>query len=303
LPFGCSTWGHQTAAAFITLGLLDLAEHSRRQTAMAGFWLGMAALTEYLAAVSLSLAAVYVLSGADRGERLWKLVAGSAAPVAALLLYQELAFGSYLTTAASLSNPVFLQPGRVAGLFGMPNVSNLFALLFRPERGLFVQIPVLLFSFDGAAQWYRSERRAFFGLLVANVVVYALSISALDAYDGGATTSRRYLIIALPSFCILLPDFCPLAWRRAFVAVFAVSAANMFILAVTSTMYGGESPLTQSAYPSFLSGRLSFNPVLAIRMGEGGTVAAFVVAAIYAAGVAWLLKMALTNGASRETPA
>jgi hypothetical protein len=295
LPYGCSSWGHPTAAAFITLGLLNLAEDTRRQTAIAGFWLGMAALTEYLAAVSLFLAAVYVLSGPDRGERLWKLIAGSAAPVAALLLYQELAFGNYFTTAASLSNPVFLQPGKAAGLFGIPRAANLLNLLFRPERGFFPQMPVLLFSFAGAAAWFRAGRRAFLGLLVANIVVYVLSISALDAYDGGVTTSRRYLIIALPSLCMLLPDFRRFGWRPAFVALFAVSAANMFVLAATSTMVGGESPLTESAYPDMLGGRLSLNPWLGMRLGEGGPVVTIVIAAAYAAGLAWLLWTTLTR--------
>jgi hypothetical protein len=293
LPFGCSAWGHQTAAAFITLGLLNLAEDSRRQTAIAGFWLGMAALTEYLAAVSLMLAAVYVLSGSDRAERLWKLIAGSAAPVAALLVYQELAFGNYFTTAASLSNPIFLQPGKAAGLFGIPSAANLLNLLFRPERGFFPQMPVLLFSLFGVAAWFRAGRRAFVGLLVANIVVYMLSISALDAYDGGVTTSRRYLIIALPSFCMLLPDFRRFGWRPAFVALFAVSAANMFVLAATSTMFGGESPLTETAYPYVLAGKLSLSPWLGARLGEGGPIITIAIVAAYAAAVSWMLWASL----------
>jgi len=102
-PYGCSAWGHTTAAAFITLGTLDVAEGSRARCLTGGLWLGMAVLTEYLAAVSLAAAAVFILFGADRWERLWKLASGSAPPIAALLLYQELAFGSYFTTAPSLS--------------------------------------------------------------------------------------------------------------------------------------------------------------------------------------------------------
>ena len=69
LPFGCSAWGHSTAAAFITLGTLDVAEGSRTRCLSGGLWLGMAALTEYLAAVSLAAAAIFILSGSDRWIR------------------------------------------------------------------------------------------------------------------------------------------------------------------------------------------------------------------------------------------
>ena len=68
-PYGCSAWGHSTAAAFITLGTLDVAEGSRARCFTGGLWLGMAVLTEYLAAVSLATAAMLVLSRSDRGER------------------------------------------------------------------------------------------------------------------------------------------------------------------------------------------------------------------------------------------
>src|SRR5204863_683975 len=78
LPFGCSAWGHSTAAAFITLGTLDVAEGSRARCLLGGLWLGMAALTEYLAALSFVTAAICVLSGDVRSERLWKLLIGSA---------------------------------------------------------------------------------------------------------------------------------------------------------------------------------------------------------------------------------
>jgi hypothetical protein len=137
LPFGCSAWGHSTAAAFIALGTLDVAEGSRARCVTGGLWLGMAALTEYLAAVSLATAAIFVLAGSDRSERLWKFVLGSAPPIIVLVMYHEFLFGSYFTPAASLSNPPFLQPGKIAGLFGVPNPESLLRMLFGAGRGVF----------------------------------------------------------------------------------------------------------------------------------------------------------------------
>ena len=293
LPFGCSAWGHSTAAAFITLGTLDVAEGSRARCLLGGLWLGMAALTEYLAAVSLMTAAIFVLSGPDRSERLWKLAIGSAPPVVILLMYQEFLFGSYFTPAASLSNAPFLQPGKIAGLFGVPNPESLLRLLFGPGRGVFWQMPILLMSGFGVVSWYR--RRAFLAFAVANIALYALSISAMDAYQGGVTTSMRYMIVALPFFCILLPDLRAFAYRRTFLLLFAISAANMFVLAATSTMYASEFPLSQFAYPDFWRGNVAFNPLLA-RIGMRGAVPAFAIAAICALAVGMLLRSALTNG-------
>ena len=293
LPYGCSEWGHSTAAAFITLGTLDVAEGSRTRCFLGGLWLGMAVLTEYLAALSLATAALFILSGSDRWERLWKLATGSAPPIAALLLYQELAFGNYFTTAPSLST-AFQAPGKVAGFFSLPNPGILLRMLFGPGHGLFWQTPILLLSVWGAVSWYQSGRRALLAFVAANVVLYSLSMAALDSYLGGLTTSMRYMIIALPGFCILLPDIRGFAFRSLFLLLFAVSAANMFVLAATSTMYGSDYPLSQSAYPDFWRGQVAFNPVLA-ELGVRGVVPALAVAVIFALALGLVFRSVLMD--------
>ena len=292
-PYGCSAWGHSTAAAFITLGTLDVAEGSRARCFTGGLWLGMAVLTEYLAAVSLATAAMLVLSRSDRWERLWKLASGSAAPIAALLLYQELAFGSYFTTAPSLSTQ-FLQPGKLAGLFSLPDAKIFFQMLFGPGRGLFWQTPILLLSVAGGVAWYRSGSRAILAFAVGNIVLYSLSISALESYQGGLTTSMRYLIVALPFFCILLPDIRAFAFKKTLLLLFAVSGVNMFVLAATSTMYGGDYPLSQSAYPDFWRGQVAFNPLLA-GIGVRGVLPAVAVAVIFAVALGFLFRVVLAK--------
>ena len=299
LPFSCSSWGHPTAAAFITLGTLELAEGSRAHCARGGLWLGMAVLTEYLAAISLMIGAIFILAGPDKEERLWRFMVGSAPPVVALLLYHEFAFGSYFTTATSLADPVFLQPGRVAGLLGIPNPENLVRMLFAPGRGLIWQTPVLLVSLFGIHSWYRSGRRLFLAFAVANIAAYALSISSLVAYQGGQTTSMRYMIIALPFFCILLPDLRTFAYRKTFLVLFAVSAANMFVIAATTSMFLSEYPLSRFAYPNFWHGQLGLNPLLGMA-GVGGSVHAFVMAAVYASVLGSLLWYVLASGPSYE---
>jgi len=295
LPFGCSEWGHTTAAAFITLGILYLLDATPAGAALAGAWFGAAMLTEYLAGVSLLLAGVFVLLERREGLKYsWRFALGAAAPLAILLLYQKICFGAYFTTAASLSNPVFLQPGKAAGLFGVPNLAVVFRILFENERGVFYQTPVLLLSAAGMVSWYRSSRRGFAALAIANIVAYVLAIAAMDGWYGGATTSMRYTIVAVPFFCVLLPDLHAFRYRKAFVLLFTISAAAMLALAATSTMGVSGHPLTGFAYSALRNGALAFNPILA-SVGVRGLWAGGAIAAAYAALLAYLLGVALSD--------
>jgi hypothetical protein len=113
------------------------------------------------------------------------------------------------------------------------------------------------------------------------------------------------MIIALPFFCMLLPDMRAFAYKKVFLVFFAVSAANCFVLAATSTMYDSEFPLSEFAYPDFWRGNVAFNPLFA-RMGVRGIVPAFVIAAVYAGALDWLLRATLMGGlrtAAREATA
>jgi hypothetical protein len=134
---------------------------------------------------------------------------------------------------------------------------------------------------------------------VANIAAYALSISSLVVYQGGQTTSMRYMIIALPFFCILLPDLRTLVYRKTFLVLFAVSAANMFVISATSSMFLSEYPLSVFAYPNFWHGQLGLNPLLAVA-AVGGSVHALAMAAVYAAVLGSLLWYVLTTGPSYE---
>jgi hypothetical protein len=106
------------------------------------------------------------------------------------------------------------------------------------------------------------------------------------------------MIIALPFFCMLLPDLRTFAYRKTFLVLFAVSAANMFVLAATSTMYFSEFPLSAFAYPDFWKGTVAFNPIL-VSIGVHGAAAGFAVAIPYALVLGWLVRRVLA-GAPRS---
>lgn len=291
-PFGCTEWGHSTAAAFITLGILYLLDDTAAGAMLAGFWFGAAMFTEYIAGVSLLFGGCFALWSPGRVKQACRFAAGAALPALALLLYQKICFGAFLATAPSLSNPVFLQPGRAAGLFGLPRLGIAARILFENERGLLFQSPVLILSAAGALSWYRSRRRAFVVLAATNIVVYLASISAMDGWAGGATTSMRYMIVALPFLSTLLPDVPAFRYRKLFVLLFAISAAEMFMVAATTTMAFTDHPLSEWVFVILRRGSpLAFNPLLP-PIGMRGLS---VVAVAYAAALGWLLSVAFSD--------
>ena len=82
-----------------------------------------------------------------------------------------------------------------------------------------------------------------------------------------------------------------------------MSAANAFALAATSTMYASYTPLSEFVYPDFWRGNVAFNPLLA-RIGVGGAAPTFVLAAMYAVALSWLLTTvsALPRRSSERAP-
>jgi hypothetical protein len=93
---------------------------------------------------------------------------------------------------------------------------------------------------------------------------------------------------------MLLPDLSAFAYRRTFLLLFAVSAANVFVLAATNTMFGADFPLSEDAYPDFWRGKVSFNPLLA-RNGVHGALPGFALAVTYAIALGWLFRSVLMS--------
>lgn len=299
LPFGCSPWGHSTAAAFITLGTLALLNADGPRRGRAGLWFGLAVLTEYLAGLSLAVAGLFVLfvpadAWPARVRRAMTFALGCAPPILALLLYQKVCFGGFLTPAPSLSNPGFLEPDKVAGLFGAPNLDALWLMFVSLNRGIVIQMPVLAFSVAGAWVWWRSGRRAAVAFALVNITCYALSVSSMKGWEGGGTTSMRYMIVALPFLCILLPEIAGTVQRVVFLVLFAVSAVNMFVLAATTTMSGETSLFYSYMYRWFWSLAPAFNPLLSA-LGIHGFAQALTLGGAFACGVGWLLHSTLRS--------
>lgn len=322
-PFDSSLWGHTTAAAFALLGAVFLLRAGRapeplasaaaapaartapsapsaRDMALAGFFSGMALLTEYLSGLSLAAASAYVLSSREHRSRAARFFLGAAIPTGALLAYQKLLFGGFFTTATSLQNPGFLGALRGEAMFGAPSPEIAAALLVSLHRGLFVYMPVLVFAIPGAMQLARGRDaldRGLLALCAANALGAILAVSCFKAgWHGGDSAGPRYLIGSIPFWCLLLPRPSSLARpaRAAFAAAALVSLANMLVIDATTTMIPSDiaNPLFGALYPAVLRNDLAARPQVfnlgALLFGLKGTIALAPLLALLAAW-AWLL--------------
>ena len=262
-PFDTGFWGHTTAAAMILIGYYHL-EQSQR-VMLAGLLLGLAVFVEYMAAISLALAAAYLAAVPGRRSHVFRLVTGAAAPIAALLIYHKICFGSFLTTAASLSDTLRrVEEGRAIafGQFETFQWEVFWKLLFSLERGIFIYMPVLLFAFLGGYRLLRKGEIAWSSVCILNIALYIGAISCYVFWDGGWSTGARYLIVAVPFFAFLLPSLN--AMGRKTVAIYVVLAAisfiNMLAIASVEAMAPDWSnPLYGEVYPRFLSGNFNEN--------------------------------------------
>jgi hypothetical protein len=262
-PFDGGFWGHTTAAAMILIGYHHLEQ--RHRPGLAGLMLGLAVLVEYMAAISLVVAAAYLLVLPDRRAQIARFVGGAAPGIAALLVYHKICFGSFFTTAASLSDTLRrIEEGQAIafGQFGPFQLDVLWKLLFSLERGIFIYMPVLLFAFYGALRLLRKGDTAWLAACVLNILLYVGAISCYLFWDGGWSTGARYLIIALPFFAFLLPSSDSMGTKTLtiYIAFGAISFVNMLAIATVEAMAPDWlNPLYGEVYPRFITGNFNEN--------------------------------------------
>lgn len=204
-------YSHQLGAICIASAwilALDVADGRRGLAAMAGAGLlaGAAPLVDYQAVFAALPLAIHVVvrlwRRADVARALALAAAGAALPIAVLLGYHALCFGSPWRTGydASTTFAAFHQ----RGLLGITELraEAFWGSLFRHDNGLFALSPWWLLAIPGcAALWRIGERGA--ALVAASVaLIYVLFISAINFWRGGWEVGPRYITAMLP---FLLP--------------------------------------------------------------------------------------------------
>lgn len=147
------------------------------------------------------------------------LALGAVPPIAAVLLYNLVYFGSPAPGGARLTTaPIWALFAQTLFFEGLAGV------LLSPARGLFVYSPVLLFSLAGAALAWRHGPPVLRPLSVGAGLLVLL-VSNWAVWWGGHSWGPRLLADALPILAVLLaPAARWLEPRRALHVVFALLA-------------------------------------------------------------------------------
>jgi hypothetical protein len=279
LPFGTILFDHNLTAAllvaafyFIRRGQLD---SKPRLLVLAGICAGLAAITNYLAAVAVVFLGIYALlanpSGTNRWRSAWLYTLGVIPPFLLICWYGWVCFGSPFTLNTDFQNPLFKDTNAFLGMFNAPSGYVTSLLLVSPFRGMFFFAPVLVAGLLGIVVWLVEKKHVAEARLCIVMFAFFFAMNAMfNGYHGGFSAGPRYLIPGIPF--LALPMVVLFARFRA--ATCAVAAVSIFInLLLTATDaqnpvgVGGHArveglhtdwiynPVGEYAWPLFASGR------------------------------------------------
>lgn len=211
--------------------------------ALAGFCAGWAPLLDYQAAFALVPLASFALwqlrARRDRLSLVLAAAAGAAPPIAALLGYHALAFGSPWRTGydASVTFAVYHQQGFLG-------ITKLRWLAFHNsmvgvDNGLVTFAPWLLLALPGLVLLWRRGRRGEAVTLGSIAALYILFLSSITFWRGGWQLGPRYIVVMLP---FLLPPIAvaleaALARPLAAAASLAAGFAGVLVYAATCAQF------------------------------------------------------------------
>lgn len=277
-PYGTFLFEHNIIAAclvgafYLLETAVDEATGKRPAARLhaAGLVAGYAAITNYTMAVLVAAFAFYLLARSRSARALACYGAGVLWPLAAILAYNQVCFGTPFTTNYAFESPLFRSGHHVLGVFALPSADVAGALLFSPYRGLFYTSPLLMAAVVAAGALLREGRRRAEIALVFVVFAFLLFVNAsFNGWDGGWTAVPRYLGPAMALLAIPLA-FAFDRWRSITIGLAAVSFVIQFLLTAVDPQVpigdagaAGSSvasvfridPMTRYVVPIFVEGR------------------------------------------------
>jgi hypothetical protein len=302
LYYARSFFGHAWTASLLFLAWdasslrgSEGSARGHRGVALAGFLAGWALISEYtVAPVALALAVRAAIASTERRPvaRLLLFGAGAALPVALLLIYQAVCFGSpFLPSYAREAYPAYaeLAQRRFFG-FELPSARLAFGYLFHPARGILLFSPFFLWAGVGFARWCRDRRQRADGVfaLAATVSTFLL-LTGYPNWHGGWALGSRYLLPLLffPAAALPWALRTPIS-RGLFVAGTAFSAATHLLETFSWPHFPADVRWPPTASAWFLA-RGWIAPNLGTVAGVGAVVSLLLPAAAVA--MAFLVSM------------
>ena len=275
-PFATLFFDHNLTAVLL---LTAFATARADRPLASGVWSGVAAVTNYLAAIPGAMFGLYLLL--KKGRPNWRsailFTAGVLPSLVGLLTYNTVALGSPFTLNTSFQNPAFKEIAPAfLGMFTAPSWFAAVVITVTPWRGLFWLSPVLLLSLVAMFGWWRKGVFRAERWIIGGVALFFFGINTcFNGFHGGFAAGPRYLIPAIPFLCLpLVPAF--VHWRWAAMILGAVSVMQNSLLTATDALnplgvgdhvwvnrpgeykdklYGGYNLVTDYALPLFVQGR------------------------------------------------
>lgn len=235
MPYSILFISHQASAVAAAMAYLAVrrildGQGGARQMAIAGLAAGLAPLLDYQAALALVPLACLVTVRLWRSGRL-HLVAfaalGAAVPLAVLLGYHQVAFGSPWRTGYDASQTFAeLHQQGFLGLSGL-RWSALVGSLVALDNGLLVFSPFWVLAASGLRRLWQGGARGDALMIGATALGMVLFLASLSFWRGGWQLGPRYITVMLP---FLLPALAVAleAWlRHPFRSVLAVAACGI----------------------------------------------------------------------------
>jgi hypothetical protein len=249
-PFGTILFDHNLTAVLLLAAFYFLHRGATAPTwLLAGLCAGLAAITNYVAAIAVVFLGLYALltSRSTQAGRLFHVrrallySLGVLPPFLLICWYGWVNFGSPFKLANDFQNPLFKDPGGALGMFRFFQSSAdviQFAyvaavLTLSPYRGIFLLSPVLLMAVWGAVLWLREKNFvAETRLCLAIFGFFFLVNCTFNGYHGGFAAGPRYLVPGLPF--LALPLVAAFAQRRQLTSALAIlSVAQQALLTAT----------------------------------------------------------------------
>ena len=271
-PFATLMFDHNVTAVLL---LASFAAARGERPFAAGVWAGIAAVTNYLAAIPGAFFGVWLLcrrrgeeqgtfESGNRKAESGKGSSGDISPVSALhsplsdrlrwsdalrftlgvlpclavlLVYNVAAFGSPFALNTSFQNPAFKEIAPAfLGMFTTPSWFAAVVVTVSPWRGVFVLSPVLIAAMACLLGRWKMERLVAERRLILGCTAFFFLINiCFNGFHGGFAAGPRYLIPALPFVCIPLAAAF-IRWPRVTTILAAVSIVQQSLLTVTDAL-------------------------------------------------------------------